>query len=350
MLMVSGEMAERHYAEHVGKPSTTTSSSTSPRLRSSPWWWRARRRSASCGRMMGATNPLNAAPGTVRGDFGAGHGAERGPQLRQPGERRAGDRALLPRGLVETPSTDRRGWTSGPLSRPISGFPGLAVAAPAFAAAGHWACRSGRGDLGRRDDSKADRPRRWPRPTRWPKCARPPCPPDALDGAFVLGTDTLVTLAGRVMGKPASRAEARGHDRCSVRRGPPGGLGGGAAAHRRATRRAAGERPVEELHVATAHDRRDLPRLEDAADRGLRRVRRMEDKAGAYAIQGLAGLFVVGDTGGVQQRGRIAAVSARASLPASAGSTFCAGSWSIIRGRPGSARGAVESSVREVGP
>jgi predicted house-cleaning NTP pyrophosphatase (Maf/HAM1 superfamily) len=33
-------------------------------------------------------------------------------------------------------------------------------------------------------------------------------PPDAPDGAFVLGTDTLVTLADRVMGKPGSRDEA----------------------------------------------------------------------------------------------------------------------------------------------
>jgi len=70
MLMVSPEMASRHYAEHVGKDfydglvEQITSGPVFAMVVEGPSAVSVVRR------MMGATNPLEAAPGTVRGDFG----------------------------------------------------------------------------------------------------------------------------------------------------------------------------------------------------------------------------------------------------------------------------------------
>ncbi len=70
MLMVSEELASRHYAEHVGKPfyadlvSFITSAPVFAMVVEGPSVVSVVRT------MMGATNPLDAAPGTVRGDFG----------------------------------------------------------------------------------------------------------------------------------------------------------------------------------------------------------------------------------------------------------------------------------------
>jgi nucleoside-diphosphate kinase len=70
MLMVTPEMAARHYAEHQGKDfyddlvSHITSAPIFAMVVEGPSAVKIVRR------MMGATNPLEAAPGTVRGDFG----------------------------------------------------------------------------------------------------------------------------------------------------------------------------------------------------------------------------------------------------------------------------------------
>jgi nucleoside-diphosphate kinase len=70
MLMVSRDMAERHYAEHKGKDfyadlvDHITSAPIFAMVVEGPEAVRIVRM------MMGATNPLDAAPGTVRGDFG----------------------------------------------------------------------------------------------------------------------------------------------------------------------------------------------------------------------------------------------------------------------------------------
>jgi nucleoside-diphosphate kinase len=70
MLMVSEELASRHYTEHVGKPfygelvDFITSGPIFAMVVGGPSAISVVRT------MMGATNPLNAAPGTVRGDFG----------------------------------------------------------------------------------------------------------------------------------------------------------------------------------------------------------------------------------------------------------------------------------------
>lgn len=69
MLMVSEDLAARHYAEHVGKPfyeslvRFITSGPVFAMVVQGPSAIRVVRT------MMGATNPLEAAPGTVRGDF-----------------------------------------------------------------------------------------------------------------------------------------------------------------------------------------------------------------------------------------------------------------------------------------
>ena len=70
MLLVTREMAERHYAEHRGKDFYddlvvhVTSAPVFAMVVEGPQAVRVVRM------MMGATNPLEAAPGTVRGDFG----------------------------------------------------------------------------------------------------------------------------------------------------------------------------------------------------------------------------------------------------------------------------------------
>jgi nucleoside-diphosphate kinase len=70
MLIVTREMAERHYAEHKGKPfyeelvTHITSAPIFAMVVEGPSAVKVVRH------MMGATNPLEADPGSVRGDFG----------------------------------------------------------------------------------------------------------------------------------------------------------------------------------------------------------------------------------------------------------------------------------------
>ncbi len=70
MLRVSPELAERHYAEHQGKPfyrelvSFITSAPVVAMVVEGP------RAVEVVRKMMGKTNPLEAEPGTIRGDFG----------------------------------------------------------------------------------------------------------------------------------------------------------------------------------------------------------------------------------------------------------------------------------------
>ena len=69
LLHISRELAEAHYAEHLGKPfyeglvSFITSAPVVVGVVEGPGVIAAVRA------MMGATNPANAAPGTIRGDF-----------------------------------------------------------------------------------------------------------------------------------------------------------------------------------------------------------------------------------------------------------------------------------------
>lgn len=70
LIQIPREMAERHYAEHIGKPfyeglvSHITSSPVAVGVLEGP-------DAVSVARtMMGVTNPRAAAPGTIRGDYG----------------------------------------------------------------------------------------------------------------------------------------------------------------------------------------------------------------------------------------------------------------------------------------
>ena len=70
LLQVSRDLAERHYAEHVGKPfyeelvSFITSAPVIALVVEGP------RAIEAVRGLMGKTNPFDAAPGTIRGDFG----------------------------------------------------------------------------------------------------------------------------------------------------------------------------------------------------------------------------------------------------------------------------------------
>lgn len=69
MMQVSRETAETHYGEHKGKPffdglvSFITSSPIVAMV------WEGKNVILTARKMMGATNPQNAEPGTIRGDF-----------------------------------------------------------------------------------------------------------------------------------------------------------------------------------------------------------------------------------------------------------------------------------------
>jgi septum formation protein len=122
-------------------------------------------------------------------------------------------------------------------------------------------------------------------------------PPGDLAGVFVLGTDTLVTLAGRVMGKPASRAEAAamiaalsGHTHQVISGVALRRIGEENAAFPAAV---AGDRGVGgQLHVATATTDVTFLRLNKVQIDAYIALGEWTDKAGAYGIQGLAGTFV----------------------------------------------------------
>lgn len=88
LMRISRELAERHYAEHKGKPfyeSLVTFITSSPVVAGVVEGPGA---IAMVRSMMGATNPANAAPGTIRGDFATSlsynviHGSD-GPEAAQ---------------------------------------------------------------------------------------------------------------------------------------------------------------------------------------------------------------------------------------------------------------------------
>jgi len=74
MMTVSPEVAGRHYAEHQGKPfyagliSFITSGPVVAMV------WEGREAVAVVRALMGATDPLKAQPGTIRGDLALDHG------------------------------------------------------------------------------------------------------------------------------------------------------------------------------------------------------------------------------------------------------------------------------------
>ena len=70
LIQVSRELAERHYAEHRGKPfyeGLLDSITACPLVAAV---FEGTHAVAAARQSMGATNPVNAAPGTIRGDLG----------------------------------------------------------------------------------------------------------------------------------------------------------------------------------------------------------------------------------------------------------------------------------------
>ena len=69
LMRLSRELAERHYAEHVGKPfyeSLVTFVISGPVV---VMVWEGNEAITVARTMIGATDPVDAAPGTIRGDF-----------------------------------------------------------------------------------------------------------------------------------------------------------------------------------------------------------------------------------------------------------------------------------------
>lgn len=69
MLTISEEMANRHYGEHVGKPffaSLVEFITSGPVVAME---WSGEEAVTVCRTVMGVTNPVEAAPGTIRGDY-----------------------------------------------------------------------------------------------------------------------------------------------------------------------------------------------------------------------------------------------------------------------------------------
>ena len=92
----------RDLAEHAlrrargASRSSASSSTSSPRRRWWRWCSRATRRSSAARQVIGATNPLEAAPGSIRGDFAHRGRPEHGPRLGLAGVGGARDRDLFP--------------------------------------------------------------------------------------------------------------------------------------------------------------------------------------------------------------------------------------------------------------
>jgi nucleoside-diphosphate kinase len=75
LLLVDRDIAGRHYAEHAGKPffeSLVSFITSAPVV---AMVWEGDGAVAMVRTMMGATNPANATPGTIRGDLAIGIGA-----------------------------------------------------------------------------------------------------------------------------------------------------------------------------------------------------------------------------------------------------------------------------------
>ncbi len=74
LMMVSRELAEEHYAEHKERPFF---GELVDFITSGPVFamvWQGSNVISSIRNLMGTTNPVNAAPGTIRGDFGVSMG------------------------------------------------------------------------------------------------------------------------------------------------------------------------------------------------------------------------------------------------------------------------------------
>jgi nucleoside triphosphate pyrophosphatase len=118
-------------------------------------------------------------------------------------------------------------------------------------------------------------------------------PAGDIGNAFVLGTDTLVTLEGKVMGKPASAAEAGAMIRALS--GATHQVVSGVAL----LRVCADRRPESRGRIISATASTDVTFvfLRESQIEAYIASGEWADKAGAYGVQGLAGTFVAGVCG-----------------------------------------------------
>ena len=129
--------ARRRHGEAATTPSTTASPSSTIWSRSSRarrwsrWSSRDPTRGRSCARMMGTTNPREAAPGTIRGDLADRAHRESRARKRRSGVGCARDRAVLSR--VSRERFRRLSGAGPPRSRRVArlGFALVALAARA---------------------------------------------------------------------------------------------------------------------------------------------------------------------------------------------------------------------------
>lgn len=118
-------------------------------------------------------------------------------------------------------------------------------------------------------------------------------PEDMEPGAFVLGTDTLVAVGRRVLGKPGSVQEAG--EMLAALSGRTHRVVSGVALAR--TTKTSGRAEVDRIRVARATTEVTFMDLDRAGIEAYLAAGEWKGKAGAYAIQGLAGFWVRGIKG-----------------------------------------------------
>ena len=214
------ELAEQHYAEHAERPffgelvDFITSAPIVAMVLEGEEAVKAARQ------VIGATNPLEAAPGSIRGDFAIETGAEHGPRLGLAGVGRARDRAVL-RGSgvlaqrLATPPLPLVLASRSPQRRAILARLGLDFSVRVSDGAGAGQRRAARGRARERAAQGAG---------------------GAAPGAHarsMIGCDTVVALDGRIYGKPADESEAAATIRALGGRTPRGRSAGCRPARRR---------------------------------------------------------------------------------------------------------------------
>ncbi len=124
-------------------------------------------------------------------------------------------------------------------------------------------------------------------------------PESAIEGAFVLATDTVVAVGGRVMGKAATEKEAA--EMLSSLSGRTHQVVSGVALARARRRAAESGTPAEygiaDARVKSAVTDVTFNALKDEDIEAYIASGEWKGKAGAYAIQGLAGLYSLGIRG-----------------------------------------------------
>ena len=245
--------------------------------------------------VIGATNPLEAAPGSIRGDFAHRGHLQPGPRLGLRRVGRARDRHLVPRAVIlrlAASAPQRRGDPRG-----RSGVEFEVVAR-------RRSRRRPRGEPARARASRtrAARPsavRRRRRPTLW--CS---------------AGDTEVVVDGEVLGKPADEARGARSPGAALRARARGAQRPGAARAGRGRRRS---RAPGSTCRRSRSGSSTTPLLDAYLASGEWRGR-----AGAYAIQGLGSALVEHRRGRRLERGRPAGrAAASRSRP----------SWSHLRSR-----------------